>query len=46
MKGWCAKITEGQTKLEINNSTNTKKDGFIINSEDTNEDNEQVIPFV
>lgn len=45
MKGWCAKITEGQTKLEINNSTNTKKDGFIINSEDTHENNEQ-IPFV
>lgn len=45
MKGWCAKITEGQTKLEINTSSSNKKDGFIINSEDNNEDNEQ-IPFV
>lgn len=38
MKGWCAKITEGSTKLEI--SSNTQKDGFIID-----ENNEQEIPF-
>lgn len=43
MKGWCAKIVEGQTKLEINNFSSEKKDGFIING-DSNEDEQ--IPFV
>jgi replicative DNA helicase len=38
MKGWCAKITEGFTKLEL--SHNVQKDGFVIN-----ENNEQEIPF-
>lgn len=43
MKGWCAKIIEGQTKLEINNFSSEKKDGFIING-DSNQDEQ--IPFV
>lgn len=43
MKGWCAKISEGRTKLEISNNINTKtKDGFII--DDNN--NAEAIPFV
>jgi replicative DNA helicase len=43
MKGWCAKISEGRTKLEISNNINTKtKDGFII--DDSN--NAEAIPFV
>jgi replicative DNA helicase len=40
MKGWCAKITEGQTKLEINNSSSEKKDGFIVNG--SNNEDEQI----
>jgi len=43
MKGWCAKIVEGRTKLEIsNNISNKKTDGFKIddNADETN------IPFV
>jgi replicative DNA helicase len=43
MKGWCAKIVEGQTKLEINNFSSEKKDGFIING-DSNQDEQ--IPFI
>lgn len=31
MKGWCAKIVEGKTKLEIMHNVHTPKDGFIIN---------------
>jgi replicative DNA helicase len=43
MKGWCAKITEGRTKLEISNNINPKgKDGFIV---DDNTD-AQAIPFI
>ena len=42
MKGWCAKITEGKTHLEIKNNTQSTKDGFIIDDEDTYEDE---IPF-
>jgi replicative DNA helicase len=45
MKGWCAKISEGRTKLEISNNVNTKKnDGFIIDDNNTN--NEKEIPFL
>lgn len=44
MKGWCAKITEGRTKLEIANNINQQNtsNGFILddNSNDKN------IPFV
>lgn len=42
MKGWCAKISEGQTKLELSNSNSQKKDGFIINESDNEKDQ---IPF-
>jgi replicative DNA helicase len=41
VKGWCAKITEGQTKLEISHNIGPKKDGFIVD-----ENNDQEIPFV
>jgi hypothetical protein len=40
MKGWCAKITEGSTKLELS-TNNQLKDGFIVNAND----NEEAIPF-
>ena len=42
MKGWCAKITEGQTKLEVMNNNKSSSDGFIV--EDDNAD-DQEIPF-
>lgn len=43
MKGWCAKISEGRTKLEIaNNITSKASDGFSI---DDNTDDKN-IPFV
>lgn len=40
VKGWCGKITEGQTKLEIMHNHSEKKDGFVVD-----ENNEQEIPF-
>ena len=40
MKGWCAKITEGKTRLELINNTQTTDQGFVI---DDNED--ENIPF-
>jgi replicative DNA helicase len=43
MKGWCAKITEGRTKLEIsNNVNNTTSNGFTIDDQT----NDQNIPFL
>jgi replicative DNA helicase len=42
LKGWCAKITEGQTKLEISNGIKNQKDGFIVNEDN----NEEEISFV
>lgn len=44
MKGWCAKIIEGKTKLELNNPKNTQQNGFII--DDNNNENDTEIPFV
>jgi replicative DNA helicase len=43
MKGWCAKITEGQTKLELSVSNKSSTDGFIIDDNDPKNDTE--IPF-
>ena len=47
MKGWCAKITEGKTKLEIMNNSKSDSEGFILDK-DENDDNDQEedIPFV
>jgi len=45
MKGWCAKIEEGRTKLEIVHNTQSDKAGFIVNENDTNDEKEE-IPFV
>ena len=38
MKGWCAKIVEGKTRLEIVNNIGADNDGFIVGEE--NEDPE------
>jgi replicative DNA helicase len=43
MKGWCAKITEGRTRLELLSGNKTGTDGFIVN-DDQIQDEE--IPFV
>ena len=43
MKGWCAKIVEAKTKLELANK-NSPKQGFVVNGNDEAEDEE--IPFV
>jgi replicative DNA helicase len=41
LKGWCAKITEGKTKLELSSGGGkNNKNGFVIN-----ENNEEEIPF-
>lgn len=40
MKGWCAKIVEGKTRLELVNNKNNDE-GFIVD-----ENNDQDIPFV
>lgn len=39
MKGWCAKITEGKTKLELMNNNSNEEEGFVVDN-DTEE-----IPF-
>lgn len=39
MKGWCAKITEGKTRLELVNNIQGKEEGFVI------DDNDDRIPF-
>jgi replicative DNA helicase len=41
MKGWCAKITEGKTKLEL---ANNPQDTFTINDESI--DQQEEIPFI
>ena len=41
MKGWCAKITEGKTHLEIKNNSKSNNEGFVV---DENDDEDQ-IPF-
>jgi uncharacterized protein YrrD len=46
MKGWCAKITEGKTRLELVNNVQTKKDGFIVSNNENNEEESEEIPFV
>lgn len=38
MKGWCAKITEGKTRLELVNNSGSADEGFVV------DDNEE-IPF-
>lgn len=45
MKGWCAKIVEGKTRLEIINNVQSKSSGFIISSDENNEEAKE-IPFV
>lgn len=37
MKGWCAKISEGKTKLELMHNTKNQKDGFIVNEYENKE---------
>lgn len=46
MKGWCAKITEGKTRLELMHNTKEKQGGFIINEDDDEENDNEEIPFV
>ena len=41
MKGWCAKITEGKTRLELLNNKSQNSEGFVVD-----ENNDQEIPFV
>lgn len=43
MKGWCAKITEGKTRLELVKNTSNYDDGFII--DENNEQAQAEIPF-
>ena len=39
MKGWCAKITEGKTKLELMNNSSDQEEGFVV------DDEQEEIPF-
>jgi len=40
MKGWCAKITEGRTKLELANNDSNDTEGFVVDND------KDEIPFV
>ena len=42
MQGWCAKITEGKTRLELMNNKGDDDEGFVINED---HDYEEEIPF-
>lgn len=42
MKGWCAKITEGETRLEVMHNVKKDASGFVIN--ENNEEDQ--IPFI
>lgn len=44
MKGWCAKISEGSTKLELSQGNSTKKNGFIV--ENNNDNDQEEISFI
>lgn len=44
MKGWCAKIVEGKTKLEAMNNSKNGEDGFILDDNENNENTQ--IPFL
>jgi replicative DNA helicase len=48
MKGWCAKITEGQTRIELlKNKSNKQSDGFIVDEEnETNDNDDEAVPFI
>jgi replicative DNA helicase len=39
MKGWCAKISEGKTKLELVNNISDEEEGFVIDND------KEEIPF-
>lgn len=41
MKGWCGKIIEGRTRLEIMNNSKTDDEGFIVDEQNDDEE----IPF-
>lgn len=43
MKGWCGKITEGKTRLELVNNNGDNADGFYI--DDGNNEQDETIPF-
>lgn len=42
MKGWCAKISEGKTRLELINNGKNFTDGFVV---EENNEHDQEIPF-
>jgi len=47
MKGWCAKITEGQTRIELMKNKGNKSDGFVIEDKENNEqDSDESISFI
>jgi len=48
MKGWCAKITEGKTRIELmKNKGNNKSGGFVIeDKEENNDDDNEQISFI
>lgn len=46
MKGWCAKISEGQTKLELSNKSTKNKNTFQINTDIEDAQHEEEIPFI
>ena len=39
MKGWCAKISEGKTKLELMNNNSDEEEGFVVDND------KEEIPF-
>ena len=46
MKGWCAKITEGKTRIELMKNKGSKSDGFIIEDKEEVQDDNDNISFI
>jgi replicative DNA helicase len=46
MKGWCAKITEGKTRIELMKNKGSKSDGFVIEDKEEAQDDNDNISFI
>lgn len=46
MKGWCAKITEGETRIELLKNKGNKSGGFVIEDKEEEQDDDDDISFI
>lgn len=46
MKGWCAKITEGETRIELLKNKGNKSGGFVIEDKEEDQNDDDDISFI